>query len=307
MMSGLALADQTTTWPQRPVTIVVPFPPGGATDQLGRLVAERFTASFKQPAIVDNKPGAGGMIGSQFAAKAPADGYTFLVGSVANVLNHYFYRKIAFDFNKDLVPVAQLIQSPNYLGIAPNPNYKTLNEMIAYAKKHPKELSCANTGVGASPYLSCELLKKLADIDIVNVPYKGGMPAIQDTMAGQTSMVFSNELLPFIADKRLIGIGVTSPERSPFTPDIPALRETLPGFDITSWYGLFAPAGTPPAIVQKAAAEVNAMLKEESVRKRLALLSATPVIRTQPEFAAYVSSEFTRWGEILKPMNIKLD
>lgn len=285
----------------------MPFPPGGATDQLGRIVAERLTLSLKQPVVVDNRAGAGGMLGSRIAARSAPDGYTFLVGSFGNVLNHYLYRKVSFDFKKDLIPIAQLVQLPNYLAISPNSKFKTLAEVIDYAKQNPKKLTCANAGVGTSPYLSCELLNKLAGVDIVNVPYKGGMQAIQDTMSGQTAMVFSSEVLPFISNKRLVGIAVTSPERSPFTLGIPAMQEKLPGYEVTSWFGLFAPAGTAPAILHRVSSEVATMLKDESVRKRLAQFSASPVIRNNSEFTAYVDQEFKRWGEFLRPLNIRLD
>jgi tripartite-type tricarboxylate transporter receptor subunit TctC len=301
------VAAQEAAWPTRPVTLVVPFPPGGNTDTMGRIVAERLQVSLKQPVIVENKPGAGSMIGSQFVARATPDGYTLLVGSISNALNHHFYRKPLYDITRDLVPVANLVQVPNYLAVGPNAKLKTLPEIIAYAKAHPKGLSCATTGVGTSPYLSCELFKTLAGVDIVNVPYKGGAPALQDAMAGQVDMVFANEALPLIADKRLIGVGVTTARRSPFAPDLPALGETLRGYDVTSWYGVFAPAGTPEGVIQRVSSEVNALLKDEGVRAKLSKLGATPVVGTPKDFAAYVDAEVKRWGDIVRPMNINLD
>jgi tripartite-type tricarboxylate transporter receptor subunit TctC len=298
---------QAPAWPSRPITLVVPFPPGGNTDTLGRIVAERLTRSLGQPVIVENKPGAGSMIGSQYVARATPDGSVFLVGSIANALNHYFYRKPLYDITKDLVPVAQLVEVPNYLAVGPKAKYRTLPEIIGYARANPKGLNCATTGVGTSTYLSCELLKKLAGVDIVNVPYKGGAPAMQDAMAGQVSMVFANEALPLIADKRLIGVAVTTSKRTPYAPELPTLGEAVPGFDVTSWYGVFAPVGTPDAIVQRVATEINAVLKDEDVRARLKTLGATPAPGTPREFADYVNAEVKRWGEIIRPMNITLD
>lgn len=302
-----APAHSQASWPSRPVTLVVPFPAGGNTDTMGRIVAERLTAALKQTVIVENKPGAGSMIGSQYVARANPDGHTLLIGSISNALNHYFYKKPLYDITKDLVPVAHLVQVPNYLAVGPNAKLKTLPEIIRHAKANPKSLTCATTGIGTSPYLSCELFKSLAGVDIINVPYKGGAPAIQDTMGGQVSMLFSNEALPFIADKRLIGVAVSTPKRTSFAPELPAIAEVAPGYDVTAWYGVFAPAGTPDAIVQRVSEEINAMLKDEAVRARLATLGATPVPGTPKEFAAYVNAEVKRWGEVIRPMNVSLD
>ncbi|WP_246312633.1 tripartite tricarboxylate transporter substrate binding protein [Pseudaquabacterium terrae] len=302
-----ALAQGGAAWPSRPVTLVVPFPPGGNTDTMGRIIGERLSAVLKQTVIVDNKPGAGSMIGSQFVARSLPDGHTLLVGSISNALNHFFYRKPLYDITKDLVPVAHLVQVPNYLAVGPNAKFKTLPEIIAYAKAHPKGLSCATTGVGTSPYLSCELFKRLAGVDIVNVPYKGGAPALQDAMGGQVDMVFANEALPFIADKRLIGVAVTTPKRSPFAPELPAIAETLPRYDVTAWYGVFAPAGTPEAVIRRLSAEINEALKDEVVLAKLKTLGATPVVGTPKDFAAYVDAELKRWGDIIRPMNVSLD
>jgi tripartite-type tricarboxylate transporter receptor subunit TctC len=300
-------AQAQAAWPSRPITLVVPFPPGGNTDSLGRIVAEKLALALKQPVIVDNKPGAGSMIGSQFVARANPDGHTFLVGSISNALNHFFYKKPLYDITKDLVPVAHLVEVPNYLAVGPGARHKTLPDIIAFAKANPKALNCATTGIGTSPFLSCELFKRLAGVDIVNVPYRGGAPAMQDAMGGQVSMVFANEALPLINDKRLIGVAVTTPKRSPYAPDLPALGETLAGYDVTSWYGVFAPVGTPDAIVQRVSAEINTILKDEGVRARLKTLGATPTGGTPREFAAYVDSEVKRWGEVIRPMNITLD
>lgn len=302
-----AAALAQAAWPSRPVSLVVPFPPGGNTDLLGRIVAERLTIALRQPVIVENKPGAGSMIGSQAVARATPDGHTLLVGSISNALNHFFYKKPLYDISKDLVPVAQLVQVPNYLAVGPNSRYKTLPEIISFAKANPKALSCATTGVGTSPFLSCELFKKLAGIDINNVPYKGGAPAIQDAMGGQVNMVFANEALPFIKDKRLTGVAVTTVKRSPFAPDLPAVAEMVPGYDVTAWYGVFAPAGTPDAVIERVNAEVNALLKDEAVRTRLANLGATPASGSAQDFKAYVQAELKRWGEIIPPLNMSLD
>ncbi|GAP38012.1 tripartite tricarboxylate transporter substrate binding protein [Piscinibacter sakaiensis] len=302
--AGAAAAD---AWPSKTITIVVPFAPGGNTDTLARLVSERLGTALKQTVIVENKPGAGSMLGSAQVARATPDGYTLLLGSISNALNQHFYKKPSYDITKDLVPVAQLVAVPNYLALGPKEKFANVAELIGYAKANPGKLSCATTGVGTSPFLSCELFKSMAGVDIVNVPYKGGAPAMQDTMGGQANMVFANEALPFIADKRLQGLAVTTTKRSPLAPTIPAMSETLPGYDVTAWYGLFAPTGTPPAVVDRLAAEVAQVMKDEAVLARLKTLGATPVPTGSKEFTAYVNAEVKRWGEVIRPMNISLD
>lgn len=294
-------------WPEKRITLVVPFPPGGNTDTLARLVASHLGQKLGQTVIVENKPGAGSMLGSDQVVRSAPDGYTFLVGSIANALNHYFYKKPLYDMNKDLLPVSQLVNVPNYVAVGPNEKLRTIKDIVAYAKANPKKLSCATTGVGTSTYLSCELLKVMAGIDIVNVPYKGGVAAMQDVMGGQANLVIANEALPFIKDKRLIGVAVTTGTRSPLAPDLPAVSEAVPGFDVTSWYGVFAPAGTPAPILERVAAEITEMMKDEAVLARLKQLGATPVGSSPKEFSAYVSAEMARWGTVIKPMNIQLD
>lgn len=301
--SGLTQA----AWPDRPVTLVVPFPPGGNTDAMGRILAKHLTASLGTTVIVENKPGAGSMLGSQYVARATPDGYTLLVGSISNVLNNYFYRKPLYDISKDLVPVSQLVNVPNYLAVGPNEKFRTTQDIITYAKANPGKLSCATTGIGTSPYLSCELFKALAGVNIVNVPYKGGAAAMQDAMGGQVAMVFANEALPLINTKRLIGIAVTTKDRSPLAPDLPAISETVPGYDVTAWYGVFAPVGTPQAIVDRVSSEIAAAMKDESVVAQLKNLGATPVVSTPKEFGVFMNEQLKHWAAVIKPMNIFLD
>lgn len=304
---GPAIASDAA-WPAaKPITLVVPFAAGGNTDALGRIVAERLSATLKQTVLVENKPGGGSMLGSAQVARATPDGYTFLVGSISNALNQHFYKKPSYDMTKDLVAVAQLVNVPNYMAMGPKETFKSVAEVIAYAKANPRKLSCATTGVGTSPYLSCELFKSLAGVDIINVPYKGGAPAMQDAMGGQTNLVFANEALPYIKDKRLVGLAVSTPKRSPLSPELPALAETLPGYDVTAWYGVFAPTGTPQAIVDRLSQEIATILKDETVKSRLTMLGAVPVGSSAKEFGTYVDAEVKRWGEVIRPMNISLE
>lgn len=303
----IATSAHADNWPERRITLVVPFPAGGNTDTLGRLVAAHLGQKLGQTVIVENKPGAGSMLGSDQVARSAPDGYTFLVGSIANSLNQFFYKKPLYDMNKDLVAVSHLVNVPNYVAVGPNEKLRTIKDIVAYAKANPRKLSCATTGVGTSTYLSCELLKAMTGVDIVNVPYKGGAAAMQDVMGGQANMVIANEALPFINDRRLVGVGVTTGQRSPLAPDLPAISETVSGFDVTSWYGVFAPAGTPQPIIDRMAAEISAMLKDETVQARLKTLGAAPVGGTPKEFGNYVSAEMVKWGRVIKSLNIQLD
>ncbi|MDQ2778583.1 MAG: tripartite tricarboxylate transporter substrate binding protein [Pseudomonadota bacterium] len=314
VLRGLAIAAVVlvygaahAAWPDKAITLVVPFPPGGNTDAMGRILAKQLTASLGTTVIVENKPGAGSMLGSQYVARATPDGYTLLVGSISNALNHYFYRKPLYDITKDLVPISQLVNVPNYLAVGPKEKFRSTTDIVDFAKANPGKLSCATTGIGTSPYLSCELFKSLAGINIVNVPYKGGAAAMQDAMGGQVAMVFANEALPLINSKRLIGIAVTTKERSPLAPDLPAISETVPGYDVTAWYGVFAPTGTPQAIVDRLGAEISAAIKDPAVATQLKNLGATPVGSTPKEFSAFMSSQLTHWADVIKPMNIFLD
>jgi len=292
-------------WPDKPITIIVPYPPGGNTDVLGRLLAVHLGKTLKQTVIVENRPGAGSMLGSSQVVRAAPDGYTFLLGSIANVLNQYFYKDPSFDMNKDLVPVSQLVNVPNYLAVGPKEKLRSVAEIIAYAKANPEKLSCANTGVGTSTYLSCELFKAMTGVKIVNVPYKGGVAAMQDVMGGQANMVMANEALAYINDKRLIGVAVTSGKRSSLAPALPAIAETVPGFDVNSWYGVFAPVGVPQEIIDRVAKDAQSMLQDKDVLDRLKVLGATPAGTSPKEFQAFVKSELAKWGQVTKEMNFK--
>lgn len=305
ILISLAANAAHAAWPDKPITLIVPYPPGGNTDILGRLLASHLGNSLKQTVIVENKPGAGSMLGSYQVVRAAPDGYTFLLGSIANVLNQYFYKNPSFDMNKDLVPVAQLVNVPNYLAVGPKEKLRTLPEIISYAKANPEKWSCANTGVGTSTYLSCELLRSMAGIKMVNVPYKGGVAAMQDVMGGQANMVIANEALAYINDKRLVGVAVTSEHRSSLAPNLPPIADTVPGFDVNSWYGVFAPVGVPQDIIDRVAREASAMLKDKAVLDRLDILGATPVGSSPKQFQTFVKSELTKWGKLTKEMNLK--
>ena len=294
-------------WPEKPVTLVAPFPPGGNADLLARQVGNALSTSLGRPVIVENKPGAGGMIGSQYVARAKPDGYTFLVGSFANVLNEFFYTKKLIDLKKDLVPVTQLVSIPNYIAVSNESKYRNFKDLLDDARARPERVSCATSGVGTSSHLICEMLNQQLGLKISTVPYKGGIPAITDVIGGQATFVAANEALPYIKDKRLKGLAVTSPQRSPLAPDLSAVAEVVPGFSMVSWYGVFAPVGTPREVVDKMASAIAAAVKTAAMKERLDTIGATAVGSTPAEFTTFVASDLARWEKIVKPLNIRLD
>jgi tripartite-type tricarboxylate transporter receptor subunit TctC len=305
---GLAVSmAASAAWPERPVTLVAPYPAGGNADAMARLVAQELGTRIGQPVIVENKPGAGGMLGSQQVVRSKPDGYTFLLGALSNVLNEFMVRQKPFDLRKDLVPVAQVASIPNYFAASPNAKLQSLADLIREAKARPGKLTCATSGIGTSGHVACEMLRQRTGVDILIVPYKGGAPAITDVLGGHATFLAINEVLPYIRDKRLTGLAVTSAQRSSMAPDLAPASDTVPGFELVSWYGVFAPAGTPPDIVAKVSGAVAASLKTKESADKLALLGASPVGSSPGEFAEFVKLELDRWEKLIKPLNISLD
>lgn len=294
------------SWPDKTVTIIVPFPPGGNTDIIARLIAPSLSAKLGQPVVVENKPGAGSMIGSQYAARSK-DGHTFLMGTFANVLNEFFYKNKLVDLRKDLMPVTQILTISNYFATAPNSKINSIADIISMSKADPGSLSCATSGVGTSPHLACEMLVQRTGIKLNLIPYKGGLPAMTDVMGGHASFLATNEVLPAIKDKRLKGIAITSEKRSPLAPELAPVSDTVPGYDLVSWYGVFAPRGTPSDVVAKLNTEIVSILKQPAVQERIASIGATPVGNSPKEFAIVINNDLDKWEKIIKPMNIYLD
>jgi tripartite-type tricarboxylate transporter receptor subunit TctC len=294
------------SWPDKTVTIIVPFPPGGNTDIIARLIAPSLSAKLGQPVVVENKPGAGSMIGSQYAARSK-DGHTFLMGTFANVLNEFFYKNKLVDLRKDLIPVTQILTISNYFATAPNSKINSIADIISMSKADPGSLSCATSGVGTSPHLACEMLVQRTGIKLNLIPYKGGLPAMTDVMGGHASFLATNEVLPAIKDKRLKGIAITSEKRSPLAPELPPVADTIPGYDLVSWYGVFAPRGTPSDVITKLNTEIVSILKQPAVQERIASIGATPVGNTPKEFAIVINNDLDKLEKIIKPMNIYLD
>jgi len=303
-------AHAQSDYPTRPVTLVVPFPAGGSTDLVARLIAARMVSELGQQIVIDNRGGAGGNIGSAVVAKANPDGYTILMGTVAtHALNPALYKKMPYDAVKDFTPISLLALIPNVLVVTPNFPAKNVKELIEMVKAKPGEYSYASSGNGTPLHLSGELFKKMAGVDMIHVPYKGAGPALVDVMAGHVPIMFDNlpPSLEQIRAGKLRGLAVTTKERVPSLPDVPTIAETLPGYETYSWNAFFAPAGTPKEIVAKLNAASLKALADPEVSSRLKDLSATPVGSTPEELAAHVKTELAKWAPVVRDSGASLD
>ncbi|MES2980309.1 MAG: tripartite tricarboxylate transporter substrate binding protein [Pseudomonadota bacterium] len=308
MISPLAAAQDA--YPSRPIRLVIPYPPGGGNDTLGRLVAQRLSTSLGQQVFVDNKPGAGGNLGTGEVARAKPDGYTLTLGFVANMAMTPHLGKLTYDPLKDFAPVSMVAQGFQILVVNPAFPAKSVAELVALAKAQPGTLNYASGGNGSPLHLVGELFKLQAGIDMVHVPYKGSNPAAAAVIAGETQMVFGGVVssLPFVKSGRLRALAVTSPTRIEVAPDVPTLAELgYKGVEASSWYGLFAPAGTPAAIVQRLNREMVALGKNPEHRDQLFKQGQEAVYSTPEELAAYVKTENDKWGRVIKAANIKAD
>ncbi len=309
----LSLATPTVlaqAWPAKPVRIINAFAPGGPSDLLSRAVGDKLQGTWGQPVIVEAKPGADGLIGMEFAAKSPADGYTIVTVPVGNaVLLPNLRSKLPYDIAKDFVPITLLATVQNVLVVGANVPANTLKELIAYAKANPGKLSFASPGAGSSPHIAGEMLKSATGMDMIHVAYKGTGPALNDVMGGQVTMFFSqmSSALPLVKQGKLKGIGVASLRRHPAATEIPTIAEQdQPGFEAMAWYALFAPAGTPLDIVNKIAADATKALQLQDVKDKLSALGADPVGGTPEEFALRLKNENARWGAAIRKAGIKL-
>ncbi|BEP33774.1 tripartite tricarboxylate transporter substrate binding protein [Variovorax sp. V59] len=306
----LVAAAQAGDFPNKAIRIVVPFPPGGATDAAARLVAVKMGEHWGQPVVVDNRAGAGGNVGSDLVAKAPADGYTLVMGVTgSHAINTSLYSRMPYDPVADFVAISQVAVVPNVLVVHPSVPAKNLAELMALAKKEPGKLNYASLGNGTAAHLGMEMLKSEAGVDITHVPYKGSAPAVSDLLAGQVQMMVDGlpSALPHVKAGKLRTIALTSLRRAPSLPDLPTIAETYPGFYADAWSGLFAPKGTPQPVVDKLSAEVQRILKLPEVREKLTALGAEPVGSTQAEFAAHVKREIDKWAKVVKTSGAKVD
>lgn len=306
----LLAAAQAGDFPNKPIRLVVPFPPGGATDAAARLVAVKMSEHWGQPVVVDNRAGAGGNVGSDLVAKSAPDGYTLVMGVTgSHAINTSLYSKMPYDPVTDFVAISQVAVVPNVLVVHPSVPAHNLAELVALAKKEPGKLNYASLGNGTAAHLGMEMLKADAGVDITHVPYKGSAPAVADLLAGQVQMMVDGlpSALPHVKAGKLRAIALTSLHRAPALPDLPTIAETYPGFYADAWSGLFVPKGTPQPVVDKLSAEVQRILKLPDVREKLAGLGAEPVGSTQAEFSAHVKREIDKWAKVVKTSGAKVD
>jgi tripartite-type tricarboxylate transporter receptor subunit TctC len=299
------------SYPTKPIKLIVPFPPAGSTDLSARAVASKLGERLGQPVVIENKPGAGGNIGSDMAAKSPADGYTLLVGTVGtHGINPSLYSKMSYDHLKDFTPVILLSTTPNVLVVHPSFAPSSVKEVIALAKAKPGELTFASSGSGTSIHLSGELFKSMAGIQMTHVPYKGSGPMLVDLMGGQTSMAFDNlsSAIAHIKAGKLKAIATTGPQRAPALPDLPTISEAgLTGYDSTSWNAVYAPAGTPKEIVDRLNKELRAILESAETRKFFAEQGAEAGGGTPQQLDAFMRAETAKWAKVVKESGAKVD
>jgi tripartite-type tricarboxylate transporter receptor subunit TctC len=308
IFAGSAAAQGS--YPTKPIHLIVGYAAGGPTDIVARLVAAKMTESLGQPVIVENKPGAGSNIASEYVVKSAADGYTLLVGSIANATNMVVYKHLNYDTLRDLAPIAQLMSAPSVLVTNPGFPPKNLQELIALAKKNPGKYAFASTGSGGSPHLAGEMLKMRAGIDLIHVPYKGAAPVQADLIGGQVQMAFETALsvVPHIQSGQLRAIAVAANKRLAQLPDVPTMAEAgLPNFEVSSWNGLFAPAKTPPEIIARLHDAAVKALAAPDVREKLTAQGAEPVGSTPEQFRAYIKAEIDKWGPVARASGARVD
>jgi len=296
-------------YPVKPIRFIAPNLPGGPTDIQARLIGQKLAESWGQPVIIENRAGASGIIGTEAAAKSPPDGYTLVTGNNATFgANVSLFKKLPYDPVKDFAPIVWVSTQPNILVVHPSLPVKSVKELVAFARAHPDELNYAGTGLGAAANLSAELFKSMTGTRMVGVPYKSATPALTDLIAGQTQLMFATSLsvMPHIRTGRLRALGVTTGRRTVALPELPTIAEAgVPGFEATTWHGVFVPAGTPAAIVEKLNAEINRMLQLPDVRERLAALGAEIVGGTPQAFADHIQREIPKWAKVIRETGAK--
>lgn len=299
---------QNTTYPSKQIRLVIPYPPGGPTDLTARVVAADMSATLGQSVVADNRPGASGMIGAEMVARAEPDGYTILANASLHVINPFVYPDMRFDALKDFVPITQLAAVPLVLVVPMSLPVTNLKELVEYGRKNPGKLNFGSSGNASAQQLAGESFKMAAGIEMQHVPYKGSSPALADLVGGQIQLMFDSmpSAMPFIKAGKLRAIAVTTLKRAQALPELPTVAESgYPGFDIATWYGYWAPKGTPAPIVEKLAAAASQALKKQSVIDQYAGMGAEPVGSTPAEFAKYNQTEMVKWGEIVRKSGAK--
>ena len=307
---GLAAAFAQEAYPSRPVHIFVPYPPGGAVDIVARTLGDELSKRWGQSVVIENRPGAGGVIAEQALVQSPPDGYTLIIVASGHALLGHFYDKLPYDTFKDFTPLSLIGSSPNMLLVRADLPFKSVGDVIAAARAKPGQLSYGHAGNGTSPYLSAELFKYMAKIEITSVPYKGGAPALADLIGGHIPLTFNNipELLGQIQAGAVRPLGVTTAARSPVLPDIPTIAEAaLPGYDTGVWWGFLGPAGLPAAVQAKLAKDCAEAAQAPAVRAKLLQLGAVPVGSSPELFAKLIRDDYEKWGPIIKAAGIKFE
>jgi tripartite-type tricarboxylate transporter receptor subunit TctC len=308
-LTAVSRIARAQTYPSRPVRLIVPLAPAGAADILARLIGQWLSERLGQQFVIDNRPGGGGNIGTEAAVRAPADGYTLLLVGGLNAVNATFYDKLNFNFIRDIAPVASIIRTPFVMAVNPTVPAKTVPEFIAYAKTSPGKINYASAGTGTATHLTGELFKMMAGVDMVHVPYRGGGPALADLLGGQMQVMFPTTVssIEYIKAGRLRALAVTAATRSDALPDIPTVREFVPGYEASNWYGVGAPKATSAEIVEKLNKEINAGLAARKLNSRLADLGGTVLAGSPADFVKLIAEETEKWGEVVKFTGIKAD
>lgn len=314
LLFGVASLSPVAAWaqpfPSKSVKVVVPFPPGGTTDILARLLSTELSRKWNQPVVVENRAGASGTIFSEQLANTPADGYTLMLTATHHVINPGLYKQLKYDTRTDFTPIAQVAAVPNVLVVNPGFKPRTVKELIDYAKANPGKVNFGSTGTGGANHLSGELFKSMAGVDLMHIPYKGAAPALNDLLGGQIPVMFDSVpgVLQHIRSGKLRALAVTSLKRSAALPDVPTVDESgLKGFDSTAWFGLYGPGNMNADLKKKLSADVLEALQNPRLRSQIEELGAEPGTMTQPQFVAFVSREIDKWAKVITDANVKLD
>jgi tripartite-type tricarboxylate transporter receptor subunit TctC len=309
MLSAAGFASAQSPFPSKPVHIFVPYAAGGGVDILARTLGDVVSRQWGQSVVVENRPGAGGMVASQALAASAPDGYTLIVVASGHATNPFLYPKLPYDTFNDFTPISLLASSPNFLLVRADSPFKTVGDVVAQARSKPGSLAFAHAGIGTSTHLAGELLKGLAKIDINGIPYKGGAPAINDLLGGQIPMSFNNgpESVGQLAAGTVRALAVTTASRPPFLPDVPSMAETVPGYDTEVWWGLLGPAGISRDLVEKLSRDFVAALQTEPVKERLSKLGASPIGSSPQQFEEKIRADYNKWGPIIQLSGMKAE
>ena len=306
LVAGAARADE---YPSRIVKWIVGYPAGGSTDILARLIGQRLSEKLGQQFVIENRPGAGNNIGTEAVVNAAPDGYTLLLVNPANAINTSLYKKLSFDFTRDIMPVAGIARVPNLMEVNPSVPVKTVAEFITYAKANPGKVNMASSGNGTSIHLSGELFKYMTGVKMQHVPYRGSAPALTDMLSGQVQVMFDNlpSSINHVKQGSLRPLGVTTATRSPELPDVPTIAETVPGYEASAWFGAGAPKGTPPEIIAKLNSTINAILAEPETKAKIAQLGGVPIVTSPSGFGDVIKEETAKWAKVVEFSGVKID